>query len=46
MLYWEEEFKWSWKIVIVTLYMYSKNASTINEYQVLQDLFLHFLYRL
>jgi hypothetical protein len=46
MLYWEEEFKWSRKIIIVTLYMYSKIASIVNEYQVLWGLFSHFLYRL
>jgi len=46
MFYLKKEFKWSWKIIIITLYMYSKNASIVNEYQVLWDLFLHFLYRL
>ncbi len=35
-----------WNIVIVTLYMYSKNASIVNEYQILKDLFSHFLYKL
>jgi hypothetical protein len=39
------EFKWNWMMVMVILYMYSKKTSTINEYHVFRDLFLHFLYK-